>query len=79
MLLQEYRTPPRFNSDTSDMVDSRNKEGKYEHTNHSCNQKTPMLVPRLWGGLGGGGPSAFSPVVQTELLYFEALLSRVTA
>jgi hypothetical protein len=72
----EYN-PARLNSDTSHMADNRHTEKKYEHTNRSCNQKTPARVPRLSSGLGGsGGPSAFLRVVQIEWLYSGALLAQ---
>jgi len=54
---------------------NRHTEEKYEHTNHSCNQKTPARVPRLrsslggGGGSGSGGPCAFRTVAQIERLY----------
>jgi len=52
-------------------------EEKYEHTNRSCNQKTPARVPCLCSGLGGNdGPSA--SVAQTEWLYWGPLHSQAT-
>ena len=69
------RNPSRLNSDTRHMAGNRHTEEKYEHTNHSCNQKTPARVPRLrsslggGGGSGSGGPCAFRTVAQIERLY----------
>src|SRR6516165_1070793 len=55
------RNPSCLISDTSHMAGNRHTEEKYEHTNRSCNQKTPARVPCLCSGLGGNdGPSARS-------------------
>ena len=72
------RRDPRVNSDTSHMAGNRHTEEKYEHTNRSCNRKTPVWVPGLRTGLGsggGGGPCGFRALVQSERLYSGPLLS----
>ena len=77
--LQQFRhigrNAARLNSDTSHIAGDSHTEEKYEHTNRSCNQKTPARDPRLRSGLGNGGGGdglcAFSRlmVAQTERLY----------
>jgi hypothetical protein len=76
--LGDVRQITRLNSDTSHLAGNRHTEEKYEHTNRSCNQKTPAWVPRLRSSLGGGGdggPGAFRAFAQIEQLYSGLLLS----
>jgi hypothetical protein len=71
-------TVEAVNSDTSHVAGNRHTEEKYEHTNRSCNQKTPVWVPRLRSSLGSGGdggPCAFRAFAQIERWHSGPLLS----
>jgi len=63
------RNPSRLNSDTRHMAGNRHTEEKYEHTNRSCNQKTPARVPRQCSALDSDDGHSALPVDQIERLY----------